>query len=94
MALSKGNAACTTGLSKRIYDYLQADRSRAAFSGTPTTPEQDFCRWIAWACAQGLVDEVVANGEAFITTSKGALQQDSANADTHPPTAERSLPLR
>jgi hypothetical protein len=93
MALAKGDSGCTAGLSKRIYDNLVADRARMAFTGSATTAETNFLKAVAWAVAQAMVDEVVANGEAFITTSKGALQQAAA-VDTTAPTAERSLPLR
>ena len=94
MALAKGNSGCTTGLSKRIYDFLVADRARGSFTGAATAAETDFQKWLAWACAQGIVDEIVANSVAAVTIQSDAsgdgLQQ-SGGVDTTRPTAPRII---
>ena len=95
MALATGNSGCTAGLSKRIYDAWVAD-SRMGLDPNPanwTAAQTDGLKAMAYGVAVAIVAEIVANGEAFITTSKSALQQ-SGGVDTTAPTAERSLPLR
>lgn len=89
MTMNAGNAACTTGLSKRIHDYAVT----AGADGTDTT-----LKAICYAIAQGVVDEITANGQAVISTGTASLQQYDGSAtgvnDTTAPTAERTLSLR
>ncbi len=92
MSLAIGNTGCTTGMSKRIYDALVGGVN-TGFSPVLTGDQQDSIKAICFAVAKGVVDEITTNGQAVISAATGALQQVSA-ADTDPPTAERTLPLR
>lgn len=101
MALLVGAADCSTGLAKRIYDAWLAEPN-SGYSPDVTNPtkvdalvvaQRNQIKALAHGIAVAVVAEIVANGEAFISTSKGALQQ-ADGADTTHPTAERSLPLR
>jgi len=92
MALSAGNAACSSGLSKRIYDYWTGDTSNG-FSGSMSGAQTDAVKSLCYAIARAVVDEVTANGVAEISTSLGALQQ-VGGADTTAPTSTRTIPLR
>lgn len=94
--LVKGDANCTTGLSKRIYDYLTAD-SRNGFVSPLTGNPQGMVRALCWAMAQGVVDEIVANAVVTVTvhTTDGALQKtpnpNNPNTDTLGPGADKTL---
>ncbi len=70
MALNKGNSACTTGLSKRIYDQWSADPA-AGFSSPMTGTQQNMLKTLCWAVAQGIVDEIQANAAVSGSTSEG-----------------------
>lgn len=93
MALVIGDIDATTGLAKRIYDNWNANSEVCGFGASPSAGAKVMLKAQAYCIAKALVDEIVANGEAFIATNKGALQQASG-VDTTAPTAERSLPLR
>ncbi len=91
MALDAGNAACTSGLSKRIYDYMVA---KWAPGFTPGQEWKDVCHSIA----QAVVDEITANAEldsavATINTSDSGLQRDAdgANPDCLGPSAQKTI---
>jgi hypothetical protein len=62
MAMNAGNSDCTTGLSKRIYDFWIAD-IRNQFGVTPAAAAHDFAKSLAYATARAVVDEIVANAE-------------------------------
>lgn len=66
MALSAGNSDCTTGLSLRIFQLFMGD-DRNAFTSeehpTPAPASIGFAKALAWAVAQAVVAEVVANSE-------------------------------
>jgi hypothetical protein len=93
--------AASDGLWGRIYDNWEAD---GIFDGTDDLPQpqQDEARLkqklMAYGVAKAVKDEIVANGEAFITTSDGALQREindaGATVDTQAPGSERSIKLR
>ena len=77
MALNAGNAACSSGLSKRIYDAIIGG-TNTGFSGSPTVAQLDSVRALAYGIAVGVVAEIQAN--AVVTTtinaaSGGGLQQ-------------------
>lgn len=97
MALNKGDSNCSTGLSKRLYDYWTADTVGSGFGvaneAALSASQRAILKAQCWAFAQGIVDEIVANGKAYIGTGLGALQQASG-VDTTAPTAEREIPLR
>ena len=91
-ALVPGDADCTTGLSKRCYDYWIAD-SRNGFSSPMSEAQKDMVRAQCYAFARGVVDEITANGRAVITDTTGGLQQ-VGGGDTDPPATEKELALR
>ncbi len=99
MALVKGQ--CTTdpvtGMAGRIFFYIQSvgttTLGMSASALTQGTPARNALAALIECIVNGVVDEILLNGEAYITTLKGALQQ-SGGVDTTPPSAERSLPLR
>lgn len=75
MALNKGNTACTTGLSKRIYDQWRNDPA-AGFVPSMSAAQENMLKTLCFAVAQGVVDEIVANGvvtQADHTTLTGEL---------------------
>ena len=96
MPLSKGNAACTTGLSKRIYDNWTSD-SRNGFVNPLTAGAQDNIRSLCWAVAQAVVDEIQANAAVTVTvqTSSSGLQRtpnpNNANTDCQGPSVAKAL---
>ena len=98
MALATGDINASSGLAKRIYDLFIANSSACGFGASPGAGAQTMLRAQAYCIAKAVVDEITANGEAYITTSKGALQREvngaGATVDTTAPSAERSLPLR
>jgi hypothetical protein len=65
MALLKGNAACTTGLSKRIYDYRTASASTIGIGAG--TANQDAIKADCYAIACAVVDEIVANASVAVS---------------------------
>ena len=62
MSMVPGDADCTMGLSKRIYDYWTTD-ARAGFAPDfATSPgKQGSVKAICYAVARGVVDEITAN---------------------------------
>lgn len=92
MALNAGNAECTTGLSKRVYDYWVAD-ARSGFVSPLNAAAIDCIRAQSYAIARAVVDEIAANAAVTVTisTGTGALQQ-AGGVDTTAPTAPRTLP--
>jgi hypothetical protein len=71
MALDPGNSACTTGLSKRIYDALVAAPS-SGFSSPLAAAQIDALKAIAHSVATSVVDEITANAVVSITVPAGA----------------------
>jgi len=88
MAINAGDADCTTGLSKRAYDYLIAD-TRAGFASPLNAAGANAVKALCWAMARAFRDELQANGEAVVSTSLGGLQ-----SGTLPPATEKTIPLR
>jgi hypothetical protein len=60
MAMNKGDADCTSGLSKRIFDNLTGD-SRAGFVSPLAGAALGSVKALCWATAQAVVDEIQAN---------------------------------
>lgn len=95
--LNAGDSGCTTGLSKRIYDYWLAD-SRSGFASPMTPTQEDMLKSLCWAIARGVVGEIQANASVSVTisTTTGRLQREvndlGATVDTLPPSATRTLP--
>lgn len=65
MALQKGDAACTTGLSKRIYDARWADKDAIGLNAAGQAALKADC--YAIACA--VVDEIQANASVTATVN-------------------------
>lgn len=91
MALNAGDADCTSGLSKRIYDAITGD-SRNGFIDPLPDAGRDNVRALCWAIARGVVDELTENGAitVTITTSDSGLQQVSGS-DTDAPATNKTL---
>lgn len=70
MALNAGNSTCTTGLSKRIFDFWTAD-SRAGFVSPLSGAALDCVHAMCYAVARAVVAEVQANAAVTGTTSEG-----------------------
>lgn len=71
MALNGGNSACTSGLSKRIYDaFLAAPDS--GFSTPLSTAQQDALKAIAFSVATSVVAEIQANAVVSLTIAANA----------------------
>lgn len=64
MALLKGNAACTTGLSKRIYDNRTAAAATIGIGAGPANQAAIKADCYAIACA--VVDEIQANAAVAV----------------------------
>jgi hypothetical protein len=65
MALNAGNADCTLGLSKRIYDYWVAD-PESGFVDPLTIAAQRMIRAQCYAVARAVVDEITANAAVSV----------------------------
>lgn len=71
MAMVTGNADCTSGLSKRIYDYLTSD-ARNGFSSPLSAVQADSVKALCYAVARAMIDETVTNAVCTITVSPDA----------------------
>jgi hypothetical protein len=91
MTLNAGDAACTTGLSKRIYD------ARVAVASTiGIADDRDPLKADCYAIAVAIVAEITDNAEAVISVTTGALQTSTAvGSPTAPPAPlEQTLRVR
>jgi hypothetical protein len=62
MAMDKGNAECTSGLSKRIYDAWTGDERAGFMEGFDQNASAlGSIKSLCWAVAQAVVDEIQAN---------------------------------
>lgn len=90
MSLVAGNSTCTTGLSKRIYDYVTADERSGflAMSGAA----QGCVHAVCYAIARAVVDEITTNADVDVTieTTDVALQRVSL-VDTDGPSVARTI---
>ena len=71
MLFRSGNSACTTGLSKRIYDALVAAPG-SGFSSPLAAAQVDSLKAIAHSVATSVVAEITANAVVSITVPAGA----------------------
>ncbi len=94
MTMAVGNLACTTGLSKRIYDARVALAATIGITSDPAGhgPLKADC----YAIATAIVDEITANAEAVITITTAGLQTSTAvGSPTAPPAPlEQTLKVR
>lgn len=94
MTMDAGNAACTSGLSKRIYDARIAVAAAIGITTDPTGhgPLKADC----YAIASAIVAELTDNAEAVISIATGALQTSTAvGSPTAPPApVEQTLRIR
>jgi hypothetical protein len=98
MALDVGDINASSGLAQRIYDLWIANSAACGFGASPPLAAQSMLKAQAYCIAQAVVDEITENGEAYISTSKDALQREvndvGATVNTQAPSSERSIPLR
>jgi hypothetical protein len=94
MALIPGDSACTTGLSSELYTARHAIIDFTGVAPATQTICETALKADCYAMSTVICAHITAHGKAYIGTGLGALQQDSANANTTPPTAEREIPLR
>jgi hypothetical protein len=92
MTLAAGDAGCTTGLSKRIYDYRTGAVGNG-YSSPLLTAQATMLKLDCYAIALAFVDEVTANGEAVITVTTDGLQRAGGTPTTAPNT-EQTIRLR
>lgn len=71
MALNAGNAACTTGMSKTVYDYLVGD-ARNGFSSPMSAAQSDAVKALCYAVARAVVYEIQANAAVNVTANTDA----------------------
>ncbi len=71
MALSAGNTACSTGLSKRIYDALTA-ASGNGFSSPLSSGQTDAVKALSYSIASAVVAEIAANAAVSVVVSADA----------------------
>lgn len=84
MALNAGDAACSTGLSKRLYD--------AILAGATGATDNAALKALCYAIATSVVDEITTNADVDIDVTKGALQTSTApGAATGPPLVKQTL---
>lgn len=81
MALNAGNSDCTTGLSKRVYDYLVAD-SRNGFSSSMSAAQTDAVKALCYAVARGVVDEITTNAVVTVTATTNVYGTGIPASDT------------
>jgi hypothetical protein len=91
MTLDAGDAGCTSGLSKRVFDYRVAAASEICLTDDKTALKAD-----CFAIAQAVVDEITANAEAVVSIATAGLQTSTApGAPTAPPApTEQTIPIR
>jgi len=89
MGMNKGDADCTSGLSKRIFDHWTSD-IRNGFVTPLEGAALDAVKAHCWALAQAVVDEISANADVTITTDDNGLQQVSGSP-TEPPASNKTL---
>jgi len=94
MALSAGDANCTTGLSKVLYDNFQAATDAKLGSLTPGDAPDKALKALCWVIANSVITYIKANGVVSTTIgiSTGALQTSAApGSPTAPPAAPQTL---
>lgn len=99
--LITGDKACTSGLSKRVYDTLCAVwLSDMGYDLTAqSAANQQAWKLLSYSVAKGVVDEIQANAAlsgcyTYITTSHAGLQRDPATGDpTLQPLSTKTLPV-
>lgn len=104
MAMTAGQCTANpvTGAAGRVFTKMQAKGAATlgfnATAFTAGTPSRDALAAMVECLVEGILEEIAANGEAYITNSKGGLQREVNNLGnavaTLAPNAEQSLPLR
>lgn len=65
MAMDRGDAECTTGLSKRIFDFWTGD-ARNGFISPLDGDALDSVKAVCWATARAVYDEITENAETDV----------------------------
>jgi hypothetical protein len=73
MALNAGNAACTSGLSQRIYNAWTGDTSNNGFVSPLSGAAASAVKSLCWAIAQAVVAEIQADAVATIGGNTGTV---------------------
>lgn len=98
MALDAGDINATTGAAKRIVDLLVANSAACGFGSSLGGAPLSMMKAQAYCFAKGVLDEIIANGEAVIATSDSGLQRtpnpNDPDVDTAGPSVEKTLALR
>lgn len=68
MALNAGDAACSSGLSQRIYNFWTGDTANNGMVTPLTGTAQTNVKSLCWAIAQAVVAEIHANGAVSVST--------------------------
>lgn len=71
MALNAGDAACSTGFSKTLYDYWSGDATNG-FSGSMTADQIAMAKSLCYAIARAVVYEMQANATVSVTANADA----------------------
>lgn len=94
MALNPGNAACTSGLSQRIYDGWTGDAAMGLPAPLPAA-SATILKAMAYRIAVAVVGEIQDHAEVAVTVSAGGLQRtpnpNNPDTDTQGPAAPVSL---
>lgn len=94
MALNAGDAACTTGLSGRMYANWTGDTTNNGFTNPLSGAQQTMLKSMCYQFALAIVAELQANATVVITTTDAGLQRDNTggNPATLAPAANKTLP--
>ena len=71
MGLQTGDAACTTGMSHRIYAAIIGG-TNTGFSGSMTTAQSDSIKALAYGIAVGVVGEIQSSAAVNVTAPANA----------------------
>jgi hypothetical protein len=94
--MDAGDAACSHGLSNRIYANWTGDAANNGFSNPLSGAQQTSLKSMCYAIALAVVAEIQANATAVIATSATGLQRDNTagNPATLGPAATKTLPIQ
>ena len=93
MALNAGNLTATSGLAKRIADYIATNETACGLGAYPAGA-QTMMKALAYCIAQAVVDEIVANAAVTITihtTDTGLQTSAGAGSATTGPATNKTV---
>lgn len=71
MALNAGDAACTTGMSLRIFNAI-TNGTNTGFSATLTVAQENAVKALCYGIAVGVVAEIQSNASVSVTANTDA----------------------